>query len=181
MYVLSTLHTDHYTYSLLRLTSHVDLSTLDQNIKPVIYLKLNYLTSQSQHYGVSDQKYLLKPSLGQFDPQGVSKRKKPRKVESDREVHNSKERQRRTDMNVAFESLKDVIPTISSEVKASKLKILISAQDYCRGLKGKLERLEVINCQEQNRMRELREKLHMLEFESWPILQANSTSSRSRN
>ena len=176
MYVLSTLHTDHYTYSLLRLTSHVDLSTLDQNIKPVIYLKLNYLTSQSQHYGVSDQKYLLKPSPGQFDPPGVSKRKKPRKVESDREVHNSKERQRRTDMNVAFESLKDVIPTISSEVKASKLKILISAQDYCRGLKGKLERLEVINCQEQNRMRELREKLHMLEFESWPILQANSTS-----
>ena len=147
-------------------------------LKKTGYLKLNYLTSQSQHYGVSDQKYLLKPSLGQFDPQGVSKRKKPRKVESDREVHNSKERQRRTDMNVAFESLKDVIPTISSEVKASKLKILISAQDYCRGLKGKLERLEVINCQEQNRMRELREKLHMLEFESWPILQANSTSGR---
>ena len=150
-------------------------------LKKTGYLKLNYLTSQSQDYGVSDQKYLLKPSPGQFDPQGVSKRKKPRKVESDREVHNSKERQRRTDMNVAFESLKDVIPTISSEVKASKLKILISAQDYCRGLKGKLERLEVINCQEQNRMRELREKLHMLEFESWPILQANSTSSRSRN
>ena len=147
-------------------------------LKKTGYLKLNYLTSQSQHYGVSDQKYLLKPSLGQFDPQGVSKRKKPRKVESDREVHNSKERQRRTDMNVAFESLKDVIPTISSEVKASKLKILISAQDYCRGLKGKLERLEVINCQEQNRMRELREKLHMLEFESWPILQTNSTSGR---
>ena len=150
-------------------------------LKKTGYLKLNYLTSPSQNYGVSDQKYLLKPSPGQFDPQGVSKRKKPRKVESDREVHNSKERQRRTDMNVAFESLKDVIPTISSEVKASKLKILISAQDYCRGLKGKLERLEVINCQEQNRMRELREKLHMLEFESWPILQTNSTSSRSRN
>ena len=125
------------------------------------------LTSQSN--GISYQTFLLKPSLEQFEPPGSFKKNKSRKVESEREVHNSKERQRRFEMNEALESLKETIPSISSEVKVSKLKILTSAQDYCRGLAGKLERLEDISYQEQTRMGELREKLHRLEFESWPI------------
>ena len=106
---------------------------------------------------------------GEFGEFGNTKKKKAtghvKKLDSEREVHNSKERQRRIEMNEAFECLKDAIPTIDSSSKASKLKILTSATDYCRGLEGKLQRLEAIQYQEQDRRRDLRERLHILQLQ----------------
>ena len=106
---------------------------------------------------------------GEFGEFQNTKKKKAtghaKKLDSEREVHNSKERQRRIEMNEAFECLKDAIPTIDSSSKASKLKILTSATDYCRGLEGKLQRLEAIQYQEQDRRRDLRERLHILQLQ----------------
>jgi len=87
------------------------------------------------------------------------------KLQTERELHNSMERQRRIQMNEAFENLKEVIPTIAHCKKTSKLLILTQAKDYCRGLDGKLARLEAIQWQEERRRSELSERLSLLQFQ----------------
>ena len=54
-----------------------------------------------------------------------------------RNTHNQMERQRRTDLKNAFDSLKDFVPTIANSDRASKQMVLDKAIDYCKSLKGK--------------------------------------------
>merc|ERR1712172_294162 len=54
-----------------------------------------------------------------------------------RDVHNQMERQRRTDLKNAFDSLKDFVPTIANSDRASKQMVLDKAIDYCKTLKNK--------------------------------------------
>merc|ERR1712130_704818 len=54
-----------------------------------------------------------------------------------RNVHNQMERQRRTDLKNAFDSLKDFVPTIANSDRASKQMVLDKAIDYCKTLKSK--------------------------------------------
>ena len=54
-----------------------------------------------------------------------------------RDVHNQMERQRRTDLKNAFDSLKDFVPTIANSDRASKQMVLDKAIDYCKTLKSK--------------------------------------------
>merc|ERR1719350_344967 len=89
--------------------------------------------------------------------------KKYRKFEEERELHNSMERQRRIEMKEAYDCLKEAIPIIASKEKVSKLNILNTAKDYCRGLEGKLERLETIHHREESRHKQLLEQLNMLQ------------------
>ena len=66
-------------------------------------------------------------------------------------------------MKDAYDGLKDVIPGIASKDKVSKLNILNTAKEYCRGLEGKLERLGAIQHREEIRHRQLLEQLNMLQ------------------
>ena len=54
-----------------------------------------------------------------------------------RDVHNQMERQRRTDLKNAFDSLKDFVPTIANSDRASKQMVLDKAIGYCKTLKSK--------------------------------------------
>ena len=95
-----------------------------------------------------------------------SKQKNSRKkLVEEKELHSHKERQRRIDLNEAFGCLREIIPSVASKDKASKLSILTSAKDYCEGLKGKLERLETIHQEELVRQRQLGEDLTSLQLE----------------
>ena len=93
-----------------------------------------------------------------------SSSKSCRKIDSDRELHNSMERKRRIQMNEEYESLKSVIPTIAHLDKISKLQILINAKDYCHGLEGKLERLGSIHYEEEKRRIELLKRINILKL-----------------
>ena len=92
-----------------------------------------------------------------------AKKKKCRMLEEDKAAHNRLERERRRELNSSYGSLRDIIPAIASKKKSSKQIILDSALDYCRGLAGKLERLERIEEKEVQRRRELEELLSRLQ------------------
>ena len=115
---------------------------------------------------VLDHQSLLNIGVPSEENRGSVKSKKKRSIskDTDRELHNSMERQRRIQMNEAFESLKSTIPTISRLDKISKLQILITAKDYCHGLEGKLERLRSIHYEEERRRTELLERINILQL-----------------
>ena len=91
------------------------------------------------------------------------KKKKCRMLDEEREVHNRLERERRRELNGAYASLREKIPATASGKKPSKQIILDAALDYCRGLAGKLDRLERIQEEEVERRRELVEQLERLQ------------------
>ena len=98
---------------------------------------------------------------------GVKKKKKKcRLVPEERAAHNKLERERRQEMNNAYGCLRDSIPAIAANKKSSKQMILDAALDYCRGLAGKLERLERIQEEEVERQRGLEEQLARLQSEN---------------
>ena len=107
-----------------------------------------------------------KKDIGSIITGKSSKQKNSRKkLDEEKELHSHKERQRRVDLNEAFGSLREIIPSVASKDKASKLTILTSAKDYCEGLQGKLERLETIHQEELIRQRQLGENLTSLQLE----------------
>ena len=89
--------------------------------------------------------------------------KKYRKFEEERELHNSMERQRRVELKDAYDSLKERIPTIATEDKVSKLMILNTASDFCRGMEGTLSKLRRERQREVERSRKLRQHLASLQ------------------
>ena len=91
------------------------------------------------------------------------KKKKCRMLDEEREVHNRLERERRRELNGAYACLREKIPATASGKKPSKQIILDAALDYCRGLAGKLDRLERIQEEEVERRRELVEQLERLQ------------------
>ena len=99
-------------------------------------------------------------------PVKKKKKKNCRVLKEDRATHNQLERERRQEMNNAYDCLRDNIPAIASSKKSSKQIILDAALDYCRRLAGKLERLERIQQEEVERRRELEEQLSRLQSEN---------------
>ena len=91
------------------------------------------------------------------------KKKKCQMLDEEREVHNRLERERRRELNGAYACLREKIPATASGKKPSKQIILDAALDYCRGLAGKLDRLERIQEEEVERRRELVEQLERLQ------------------
>jgi len=91
--------------------------------------------------------------------------KKYRKFEEERELHNSMERQRRVELKDAYDSLKERIPSIATEDKVSKLMILNTASDFCRGMEGTLSKLRRERQREVERSRKLRQHLASLQVQ----------------
>ena len=91
--------------------------------------------------------------------------KKYRKFEEERELHNSMERQRRVELKDAYDSLKERIPSIATEDKVSKLMILNTASDFCRGMEGTLSKLRRERQRELERSRKLRQHLASLQVQ----------------
>ena len=87
-------------------------------------------------------------------------------MEEDRAAHNLLERKRRKELNEAYDSLRVKLPAIASKQKSSKQIILDAALDCCRGLAGKLERLERIQEEEIERRRGLEEQLSRLQSQN---------------
>ena len=53
-----------------------------------------------------------------------------------RNVHNQMERQRRSDLNQAFATLKDFVPLLANSARASKRMVLDKAIEHCEALKS---------------------------------------------
>ena len=91
--------------------------------------------------------------------------RKYRKFEEERELHNSMERQRRVELKDAYDGLKERIPSIAQEDKVSKLMILNTAADYCKGVEARLARLRRDRLREADRGRRLQERLNLLKIQ----------------
>ena len=89
--------------------------------------------SPSPTYKYTKQKSQERFHREQLKQQGASKLDH----KDARDVHNQMERQRRTDLKNAFDSLKDFVPTIANADRASKQMVLDKAMDYCKALKSK--------------------------------------------
>ena len=79
-----------------------------------------------------------------------------------RDLHNSMERQRRVDLKRSFDALKERIPSISAEDKVSKLMILNTASEYCRGLLRRETSLTTEREKEKRRNTLMKKKLTLL-------------------
>ena len=82
-----------------------------------------------------------------------------------RDLHNSMERQRRVDLKRSFDALKERIPSISSEDKVSKLMILNTASEYCRGLLRRETSLTTEREREKRRNTMMKKKLTLLRMQ----------------
>ena len=89
-------------------------------------------------------------------------RAKP-EVREARDVHNQMERQRRTDLKNAFDSLKDFVPTIANSDRASKQMVLDKAIDYCKNLRSREARVRGERAGLAARNASLRARLQELE------------------
>lgn len=77
------------------------------------------------------------------------------KMQTDREIHNSMERQRRIQLKKEFDTLKDRIPDIRGNDKVSKLNVLNVAAGYVK----KLEKVEAKLRQRKHNLREEKRRL----------------------
>ncbi|XP_061689219.1 myelocytomatosis oncogene homolog [Syngnathoides biaculeatus] len=82
--------------------------------------------------------------------------------EERRRTHNVMERQRRNELKNCFVRLRDNIPELSRNDKASKVVILKKATDCIRGLEGNAHRLQVKRDQLRARQEELKALLQRL-------------------
>ncbi|CAD5111941.1 DgyrCDS1203 [Dimorphilus gyrociliatus] len=78
-----------------------------------------------------------------------------------RAQHNTLERQRRIDLRMSFEHLKNLVPTPGKE-RMSKVNILKFAAQYCKSLTKKQETLEAQMKEEQEKNNKLRRRLSEL-------------------
>ena len=108
----------------------------------------------------------LASTVGTSVTSHMKKKKGGRMLEEERAAHNLLERQRRKELSTAYDHLRDSIPAIAANKKSSKQIILDAALNYCRGLTGKVERLERIQQEEVERRRELEERLSRLQTEN---------------
>lgn len=77
------------------------------------------------------------------------------KIQSEREIHNSMERQRRIELKNEFDTLKSLIPDIALSEKVSKLNVLNYSADYVK----RLETMDVKLKLKKNLLKEKRQKL----------------------
>jgi len=79
-----------------------------------------------------------------------------------RDLHNSMERQRRVDLRKNFDMLKECVPELADNEKASKLNILNKAADYCRMLVSMDAKVKKELEKEQQKNELMRKKLEAL-------------------
>ena len=77
------------------------------------------------------------------------------KMQTDREQHNSMERQRRIELKNEFDKLKSLIPDIAHSDKVSKLNVLNYSAEYVK----KLERADLKLKLRKSQLKEKRQKL----------------------
>jgi hypothetical protein len=99
--------------------------------------------------------------LGKFLPD-----LKNRKVQIDREIHNSMERQRRIELKNEFESLKSLVPELVNNDKVSKLTVLNVAARYVERLETSLTRLKWRKELLKEKKKQLLERLNILHISS---------------
>lgn len=80
-----------------------------------------------------------------------------------RNVHNQMERQRRSDLNQAYATLKDFVPSIANSDRASKQMVLDKAIEHCEALKGREEAARDQRRLLSSRNEALRKKLALLQ------------------
>ena len=73
------------------------------------------------------------------------------------------ERQRRSDLNQAYTTLKDFVPTIAHSDRASKQMVLDKAIEHCTSLRSREEQIRETRRSLEKRNQELRKKLQLLE------------------
>jgi len=94
-------------------------------------------------------------SLLNHEHRGVFQADRLLKMQTDREIHNSMERQRRIELKNEFDNLKTLIPEIAQSEKVSKLNVLNSSADYVI----KLERIDLKLKLKKNQLKEKRQRL----------------------
>ena len=82
-----------------------------------------------------------------------------------RNVHNQMERQRRSDLNQAYATLKDFVPAIANSDRASKQMVLDKAIEHCQTLKSREEVAAEQRRKLGQRNEALRRKLELLQSE----------------
>jgi len=94
---------------------------------------------------------------GIMNPESISRLAVNRamKMQTDRELHNSMERQRRIQLKSEFDTLKDRIPDLRGNEKVSKLNVLNVASGYVK----KLEKVEGKLRQRKHQLREEKRRL----------------------
>ena len=80
-----------------------------------------------------------------------------------RNVHNQMERQRRSDLNQAYATLKDFVPAIANSDRASKQMVLDKAIEHCQALRSREEAVREQRRQLSQRNEALRRKLELLQ------------------
>ena len=83
-----------------------------------------------------------------------------------RNVHNQMERQRRSDLNQAYATLKDFVPAIANSDRASKQMVLDKAIEHCQALRSREEAAREQRRQLSLRNEALRRKLELLQTQS---------------
>ena len=83
-----------------------------------------------------------------------------------RNVHNQMERQRRSDLNQAYATLKDFVPAIANSDRASKQMVLDKAIEHCEALKRREAEVRDQRRQLSARNEALRKRLETLQRQS---------------
>jgi len=129
--------------------------------------RLQRQQQQQQQQQTEQQHYKQKGRRRQDDVKRSESRRNGGRQTSDhkeaRDVHNQMERQRRTDLKNAFDTLKDCVPTIAHSDRASKQMVLDKAIDYCKVLKSKEINVKEIRKTWVQRNEALRKKLALIE------------------
>jgi len=119
------------------------------------------VTEQQQHYKQKGRRRQDKEDVKRSESRRNGGQKSDHKEA--RDVHNQMERQRRTDLKNAFDTLKDCVPTIANSDRASKQMVLDKAIDYCKVLKSKEISVKEIRKSWVQRNEALRKKLALIE------------------
>ena len=88
------------------------------------------------------------------------------KMQNDRELHNSMERQRRVELKNEFDKLKTLIPDIAKSEKVSKLNVLNSSADYVVRLERTDLKLRLKKNQLKEKQNRLMEQVKLLKAEA---------------
>ena len=99
--------------------------------------------------------YLLSKTMAKNNENKNIQTDKYLKMQTDREQHNSMERQRRIELKNEFDKLKSLIPDIAHSDKVSKLNVLNYSAEYVK----KLERADLKLKLRKSQLKEKRQKL----------------------
>lgn len=133
----SLLHNNTYSNSIKRTSSH----------SPAAVRTITF--EDGLESSMSDEALMMPESISRLAVNRAMK------MQTDRELHNSMERQRRIQLKSEFDTLKDRIPDLRGNEKVSKLNVLNVASGYVK----KLEKVEGKLRQRKHQLREEKRRL----------------------